>query len=247
MKCQRSGRTRINPRFAPVGDSALSVEFDNVIDPGVSALVRALDLAIAASDIPGIVETVPSFRTLLIVYEPEDIEFDSLIQQLSQLISLGLNARVTSGRSWTVPVAYGFPDEQDFREIAAATRLTSDEIVAMHSGAVFQVYVVGFVPGLPVLGGLPAALHLSRRPDPRPDLPAGRVMIGGMQGIIVPMPMPSGYYSLGQTPLRPYQRGAVNPFLFRPGDRIRFQPITPAELDVLADTPSDRFLTTGDV
>ena len=209
-------------------------------------MVRALDLAIAASDIPGIVETVPSFRTLLVVYEPEDIGFDSLIQQLSLLISLGLNARTTSGRSWIVPVAYGFPDEEDFREIAAATRLTSDEIVAIHSSAVFQVYVVGFVPGLPVLGGLPTALHLSRRPDPRPDLPAGRVMIGGMQGIIVPMPMPSGYFSLGQTPLRPYQRGATNPFLFRPGDRIRFQPITPGELDVLAGTPGDRFLATGD-
>ena len=207
-------------------------------------MVRALDLAIAASDIPGIVETVPSFRTLLVVYEPEDIGFDSLIQQLSLLISLGLNARTTSGRSWIVPVAYGFPDEEDFREIAAATRLTSDEIVAIHSSAVFQVYVVGFVPGLPVLGGLPDALHLSRRADPRPDLPAGRVMIGGMQGIIVPMPMPSGYYSLGQTPLRPYQRGATNPFLFRPGDRIRFQPITPAELGAMAGTPSDRFLTT---
>lgn len=244
MKCQRPWRPRINPRFVPVGDYALSVEFDNVIDPEVSALVRALDLAIAASDIAGIVETVPSFRTLLIVYEPEDIGFDALIQQLSLLISLGLNARVTSGRSWIVPVAYGFPDEEDFREIAAATRLTFDEIVALHSSAVFQVYVVGFVPGLPVLGGLPDALHLSRRADPRPDLPAGRVMIGGMQGIIVPMPMPSGYYSLGQTPLRPYQRGATNPFLFRPGDRIRFQPITPAELGTMAGTPSDRFLTT---
>ncbi len=230
----------------PVGDCALSVEFDNVIDRQVSALVRALDLAIAASDIPGIVETVPSFRALLIVYEPEDIGFDSLIEQLLRLISLGLNTRVSSGRSWIVPVAYGFPDEEDFREIAAVTKLTTDEIVAIHSSAVFQVYVVGFVPGLPVLGGLPDALHLSRRPAPRPDLPAGRVMIGGMQGIIVPMPMPSGYYSVGQTPLRPYQRGAANPFLFRPGDRIRFQPILPAELDVLAGTSSDRFLTTGD-
>ncbi len=241
-----SGRTRINPRFVAVGDTALSIEFDNAIDPQVSAQVRALDLAIAASDIPGIVETVPSFRALLIVYEPEDVGFASLIQQLSQLISLGLSARANSGRSWIVPVAYGFPDEDDFHEVAAATRLTSDEIVAIHSSAVFQVYVVGFVPGLPVLGGLPAALHLSRRPDPRPDLPAGRVMIGGMQGIIVPMPMPSGYYSLGQTPLRPYQRGAANPFLFRPGDRIRFQPITPAELDVLAGTSGDRFLAAGD-
>jgi KipI family sensor histidine kinase inhibitor len=233
------------PRFAPVGDSALSVELDNVIDPAVSTLVRALDIAIAASDIPGIVETVPSFRTLLVVYEPEDIELDVLIGRLRRLIGGGLGTRATAGRSWTVPVAYGCPTDDDLREVAAATRLTRDEIVAIHSGATYQVYVVGFVPGLPVLGGLPAALHVSRRADPRPDLPAGRVMIGGMQGLIVPMPMPSGYYSLGQTPLRPYQPGATNPFLFRPGDRIRFHPITPAEFDALAGVPSERFLSLG--
>jgi KipI family sensor histidine kinase inhibitor len=236
----------ICPRFAAVGDTALSVEFASVIDPAVSALVRALDLAIAASDIPGIVETIPSFRTLLVVYEPEDIGLDTLTQQLQQLVSLGLNVRSVTGRSWTIPVAYGFPDDEDLREVAAASKLPPDEIVAIHSSALYRVYVVGFVPGLPVLGGLPTALHLSRRPDPRPDLPAGRVMIGGMQGIIVPMPMPSGYYSLGQTPVRPYQRGAANPFLFRPGDHIRFQPITAAELDLLTGVPSDRFLSAED-
>ena len=162
-----SGRPRINPRFAPVGDYALSVEFDNVIDPEVSALVRALDLAIAASDVPGIVETVRVPHTAYRLRAGRYRVFDPLIQQLSQLISLGLNVRATRGRSWIVPVASGFPDEEDFRDIVAATRLTSDEIIAIHSSAVFQVYVVGFVPGLPVLGGLPAALHLSRRPDPQ--------------------------------------------------------------------------------
>ena len=87
------------------------------------------------------------------------------------------------------------------------------------------MYFVGFVPGLPVLGGLPPALHLPRRPAPRPGIPAGSVMIGGMQGLIVPMPMPSGWYTLGQTPLRCYRPEAEDPFRFRPGDRIRFRPI----------------------
>jgi 5-oxoprolinase (ATP-hydrolysing) subunit B len=236
------GGTLIFPRFAPVGDSALSIEFDDVIDPGVNALVRALDRAIVVANIPGIVETVPSFRSLLVVYEPEGIDLDTLTGELCQLIRAGLNPRATTGRSWTVPVAYGFPDDDDLREVADATNLSHDEIITLHSGAEYQVYLVGFVPGLPVLGGLPPALHLSRRADPRPGLPAGRVMIGGMQGLIVPMPMPTGYYSLGQTPLRPYNRGAANPFLFRPGDRIRFQPITPRELDALSGMSGDRFL-----
>jgi KipI family sensor histidine kinase inhibitor len=234
-------RIKIFPRFAPVGDSALSVEFEDAIDPTVNARVRALDRAIVVANLGGIIETVPSFRTLLIIYEPEDIELPALIEALRGLLRDGSNARAVSGRMWTVPVAYGYPTDADLIEVAAATKLTPDEIIAIHSGAEYQVYVVGFVPGLPVLGGLPAALHLSRRPDPRPGLPAGRVMIGGMQGLIVPMPMPTGYYSLGQTPLRPYKHGAADPFLFRAGDRIRFQPITVKELETLGETPSDRF------
>ncbi len=235
-------RTPIFPRFAPVGESALCVEFADVIDPGVNALVRALDRAIVVSNIPGIIETVPSFRSILVIYDPEVVGLDALAGELDRLIQPGLHARTVTGRSWTVPVAYGFPTDGDLLDVAKATGLVRDEIVAIHSGAEYQVYLVGFVPGLPVLGGLPASLHVSRRPDPRPNLPAGRVMIGGMQALIVPTPMPTGYYSLGQTPLRPYNRGAADPFLFRPGDRIRFRPITPRELDALTGASSDCFL-----
>lgn len=230
------------PRFAAVGDSALCVEFDNEINPGVNAQVRALDTAIAVSNLSGIIETVPCFRSLLVIYEPEEIGLDTLIEELGRLIHDGLNARTTTGRSWTVPVAYGFPTDDDLLEVSAATSLSRDEIIAIHSGAEYHVYLLGFVPGLPVLGGMPAPLHLSRRPEPRPGIPAGRVMIGGMQGFIAPMLMMTGYYSLGQTPLRPYNRGATDPFLFRPGDRIRFRPITPRELDALTGAPGERFL-----
>lgn len=238
------GRTIIFPRFATVGDSALSVEFDNEIDPAVNAMVLALDRAIVVSDIHGIIETVPTFRSLLIIYEPEDIGLVALMDAINQLIRDGLDARATSRRSWTIPIVYGFPSDEDLFDVSRATNLSRDEIIAIHSSGEYQVYIVGFVPGMPVLGGLPAPLHLSRRADPRPGLPAGRVMIGGMQGLIVPMPMTTGYYSLGQTPLRPYVHGAENPFLFRVGDRVRFRAIGPRELDELESVPGDRFLTT---
>jgi KipI family sensor histidine kinase inhibitor len=240
-----SGDIIIYPRFLPVGDSALSVELGDVIDAGINALVRALDRAIAAANIPGIIETVPSFRALMVIYEPEEIDPDTLIADLKRLIAGGLNAHAANARSWTVPVAYGVPVDDDLREVAAATGLSCDEVVAMHSGADYQVYVIGFVPGLPVLGGLPAPLHLSRRPEHRQGIPAGSVMIGGMQGLIVPMTMPSGWYTLGQTPLRPFNPGENNPFLFRLGDRIRFRPITARELDALAGVSSDVYLDNG--
>ena len=204
----------IYPRFLPVGDSALAVEFENAIDPAINASVQALDRAIAASNLVGIIETVPSFRSLLIIYEPEAIGTDVLVDQLGQLIADRLRTRIVAGRSWTVPVAYGSPADADLLEVSAATGLSREEVIAVHSGAEYQVYFVGFVPGLPVLGGLPASLHLPRRPEPRPGIEPGCVMIGGMQGLIVPITMPSGWYILGQTPLRCYNLTPTTRFYF---------------------------------
>jgi KipI family sensor histidine kinase inhibitor len=237
-----TGRKPIYPRFAPVGDSALTVEFDDAIDPKINARVQALDRAIAVSNLPGIVETVPSFRSLTILYEPEAIDLESLTEKLLPLLDDEPRALPVVGRSWTIPVAYGFPDADDLREICELTGLSRDEVEGLHSGAEHLVFLIGFVPGMPILGGLPEPLHVPRRPEPRPDIPAGRVMIAGMQGQIVPMPMLTGWRSLGQTPVRPYEPGAANPFLFRAGDRIRFRPIGVRELDALAGVPGGHFL-----
>ena len=236
------GSFAIYPRFLPLGDSALSVEFANEIDPAVNASVQGLDRAIAASNLAGIVETAPSFRSLLIVYEPETIALEQLVAELRGLIAAGLRSRNVTGRSWTVPVLYGSPSDADLLEVAAATGNSREDVIAIHSGAEFRVYFVAFMPGLPVLGGLPPPLHLPRRPAPRQGIPTGCVMIGGMQGLIVPMTMPSGWYSLGQTPLRAYRPRQEDPFLFRPGDRVRFRPVTPREMDGLAGQPGERFM-----
>ncbi len=234
------------PRVAPVGDCALTIEFGDVIDRQVNAQVLAFDRAIATGSVPGIVETVPTFRSLLIVYEPEIISYAALVESLGEILGQKSGTLRTSGRSWTIPVAYGLPDDDDLREVAAVKGLTVDQVIDWHCSAEYQVYLIGFVPGLPVLGGLPEALHIPRRTAPRLGLSTGRVMIGGMQALIVPMPMPTGYHSLGYTPVRPYTPGRPNPFLFRSGDRIRFRPVTAREVHALDHLPSERFLDTRD-
>jgi KipI family sensor histidine kinase inhibitor len=239
---RNTGSRNIYPRFSPVGDGALSAEFGDIIDPGINAQVRALDRSVAASDIPGIIETVPSFRALLIFYEPEEIAPHDLIAGLRRLIDSGLNVRAVTGRSWMVPVAYGFPDDGDLHEVARTTGLSLDDVVAVHGSGAYQVYMMGFVPGLAMLGGLPAPLHISRRAEPRQGIAEGSVMIGGMQSLIVPMTMPSGWYTLGRTPLRLFNPAAANPFLFRLGDQVRFRPITVHEMDGLAKMPNEYFL-----
>lgn len=234
------------PRFLTVGDTGLSVEFGSEITQEANEAVAALDHAITAAEIPGIVETVPSFRSLLVVYEPISIDRSSLVLQLRSLLA-NTSARVQlTGRKWSVPVAYA-PFGEDLAEVSAILRLSDREIVAAHTGAEFRVYMLGFQPGLPNLGGLPPRLHISRRTVPRSPVPCGSVAIGGVQGVIMPMPTPTGFYLLGRTPIRLFDRRRREPALFRPGDCIRFREIGADEFAGIERAVADGDIDAGAV
>ena len=222
------------PRLLPVGDAAVSVEFGNTIDPTINAQVAALDLAIAVSELPGIIETVPTYRSLLICYEPAELDFASLVSAVRDLVRDGQGAQADPGRHWTIPVEYGPPHGEDLEEVGRRCGLAPEEVIAAHAGVEFLVYLVGFSPGVPNLGRLPDCLNLPRRAQPRPMIPAGSVVIAGAQASIISVAMPSGWYIIGRTPVRAYQPDRPDPFLFNPGDRVRFRPIDGATYAGLA-------------
>ena len=222
------------PRFLPVGDTALTVEFGEAIDPAINAAVMALDRALAAAEIAGITETVPTYRSLLICYEPTELPYQTLLVHIRELMAEGLECRRRTGRCWTVPVAYGPPFGEDLDDVAATLGLRPDQVIAAHSGTEYLVYLVGFNPGAPNLGGLPKRLHIPRRKVPHPMVAAGSVAIGGMQTGITSIAIPTGWHILGRTPVRPFAVDRAEPFLFKPGDRIRFRPIDAAEFHALA-------------
>jgi len=222
------------PRFLPVGDTALTVEFGEAIDPAINAAVISLDRALAAAEIPGIIETVPTYRSLLICYEPAELAYQALLGHLRELLTEGLDGTRRSGRVWTVPVAYGAPFGEDLEDVAATLSLEPDEVVAAHASTEYLVYLVGFNPGAPNLGGLPKRLHIPRRKVPHPMVAAGSVAIGGMQTGITSIAIPTGWHILGRTPVRPFAVNRDEPFLFKPGDRIRFRPISGEEFHDLA-------------
>ena len=221
------------PRFLPVGDSAISVEFGNAIDPALNAAVVSLDLLVGAAELPGVVETMPTFRSLLVCYDPGQTSFEQLVAAMSGLIDKPHAGHAGGGRRWTVPVAYGGEYGDDLDEAAGELGMAPRDVVEIHAAAEYLVYLVGFHPGTPNLGGLPEPLHISRRKVPRPSAPPSSVAIGGMQTGITSISSPTGWYVLGRTPVRPYQPGRPDPFLFQPGDRIRFRPITPGEFEQL--------------
>jgi len=226
--------TEIYPRFLPVGDTALTVEFGDSIDPAINAAVIALDIALAAAELPGIVETVPTYRSLLICYEPVELPYQALVDTVRELIGGNSGRPRRPGRVWSVPVAYGDAYGDDLEAVADTLHLTPEQVIAAHSGSEYLVYLVGFNPGAPNLGGLPERLHIPRREIPRPMVPAGSVAIGGMQTGITTIAIPTGWHILGRTPVRPFVVSRREPFLFQAGDRIRFRPISATDFDRLA-------------
>jgi inhibitor of KinA len=235
----------LDSRILPVGDTGLSVQFGTEIDPAINDAVAALDTAIAAADLPGIVETVPSFRSLLVVFEPASIDRETLLAQLRVLSARATRARRSAGRRWSLPVVYEPPFSEDLTEVSGLLGLSERDVVAAHTSAEFRVYMLGFQPGLPNLGGLPAQLQLSRRTTPRAPVPGGSVMIGGIQGAIMPLPTPSGFYLLGRTPVRLFDRRRTEPALLRAGDTVRFRAICADEFAGLTDAVSAGNLNAG--
>lgn len=226
------------PRLLLAGDTALTVELGDTVDPAINARVIALDRALADAGLAGLVETVPTYRSLQIHYDPEAISAETLIAAVERL-AVGLDDTPVPGRRWTVPVAYGGQHGIDLEAVAERTGLTADQVIERHMAGDYRVYMIGFQPGFTYLGGLDPKLHLPRRETPRLKTPAGTISIGGIQAAVASIEAPSGWHLLGQTPVRAFDAGRADPFLFRPGDRIRFEHISAADFDRLSQRASE--------
>jgi KipI family sensor histidine kinase inhibitor len=189
----------------------------------VNAKVLALaDRLEPGSD--GIVETVPTYRSLLVHYDPTALDFPALSARLLKLAE-NLPAEPSEGRLWRVPVVYGGAFGIDLEDVAERHGLTPAQVIEKHAAPVYRVYMIGFVPGYVYLGGLDPALATPRRTSPRAKVPAGTISIGGIQAVVASIEAPSGWHLLGQTPFRNFMPGRDPVFFIEAGDRVQFQPI----------------------
>jgi KipI family sensor histidine kinase inhibitor len=212
------------PRLLPSGDSAITVEFSRNIDDAANQRVLALDRAMTAEPVAGVTETVPTYRSLLVHYDPLLIGFEALGDKLLALAQRPVPAAATT-RRWRIPVAYGGEHGIDLEDVARALKTTPDDIVARHVAGDYRVAMIGFTPGWSYLSGLEKSLHLPRRQNPRLLTPAGTISIGGVQTGIQCLAGPSGWHLLGRTPVRTYQLHRDPIFLLEPGDHVSFAPI----------------------
>ncbi len=213
--------TRSPPRLLPSGDSAVTVEFSRNIDDDANWRVLALDRAMAAEPVKGVTETVPTYRSLLVHYDPVTIGFDGLGEKLLALAQRPAPAVVRT-RRWRIPVVYGGEHGIDLEDVAKALNATPGEIVARHVAGDYRVAMIGFTPGWSYLSGLTESLHLPRRQNPRLLTPAGTISIGGVQTGIQCLAGPSGWHLLGRTAVRTYQLHRDPIFLLEPGDAVTF-------------------------
>ena len=219
-------------RILPCGDAALTVEFGDTVDPDLNARVLALDAAMAADPPPGLVEAIPTYRALFVQYDPTAIRFADLAWRL-RVLAEGYQAKPQAQRCWRVPVVYGGEHGWDLAEVAQRHGLSTQEVIARHSGVEYRVYMIGFMPGYAYLGGLDPSIATPRRDNPRLETPAGAVMIGGVQAGIQCLAAPSGWHMLGRTPFRNFHPRRDPMFLIAPGDAVRFVSIDTCEWDAL--------------
>ena len=222
------------PRFLPLGDTALSIEYGEVIDRDLSRAVLALDAAIARARLPGIVETLPSFRALMVVFDPLVTDHDSLRHALSPLLVQADYAQAPR-TLWHLPVCYGGSHGPDLDAVAEQQGLSAQEIISIHSGLSHFVYMIGFLPGHPYLGDLPDSLNLPRRADPRVNVPKGSVAIAIGLTVIYPVTSPGGWNLIGRTPVPMFDIASAAPSLMAPGDAVRFHPVAADEFEQISD------------
>lgn len=216
-------------RYLSCGDTAFTVEFGNEISPEINGRVMALHAAIAracdAGEITGVVETVPTMRSLMVTYDPLSTSRADLQPKVDALIARGLPTGMASRRV-TIPCCY---DDREFapdlEEVAERTGKTAEQVIATHLASPFKVYVLGFMPGLAYVAGLDPSLFLPRRSQPRVRVPRSSVAIAMDMTTIYPFESPGGWHLIGRTPLWMFDQRREQPVFLSPGDSLSFERI----------------------
>lgn len=232
-------------RILDLGDTAFTVEFGDRIDPALQAQVNALDsaLSVAASAgrLAGVIEWVPTFRSLTVIFDPVTADRAAVETAVRDCLSHTRDTRSAPARQWRLPVVYGGEAGPDLVSVAQVAGMTTDEVIACHTAQDYVVYMLGFLPGFPFMGDVPPALRQPRRAEPRVRVPAGSVAIANAMTAIYPWESPGGWHLLGRCPAPLFDASREVPALLGTGDRVSFVAVGAAQMaDIEADLAAGR-------
>ena len=224
------------PRILPANDSSILIEFGDSIDYSINAQVYALQTEIEESDIiDAVIETIPSYRSLLVEYDVGTLSYADIRDRVSAMVEKSITAEgALAGKSLEthqIPVAYGGELGPDLETVANHANLDVDEVIAIHSGTDYHVFMLGFAPGFPYLGGMDERIACPRLSTPRTRVPAGSVGIAESQTGVYPNESPGGWQLIGRTPIALFDVDADPPAAMLPGTQVNFVPITRQEYE----------------
>ncbi|MGB0695431.1 MAG: 5-oxoprolinase subunit PxpB [Rhodospirillaceae bacterium] len=240
----------------PLGDCALTLTFPALTGTAgalqMAALADRIQAETEANRLPGLTDLIPAFNALTLCFDPSVQDGDSLGKALDRLITTAPKAQTAKARQWRLPACYDPSVAPDLVETAERLGLSQEQLVAGHSAALYDVPLIGFLPGFPFLSGTPQALHLPRRATPRTQVPAGSVAIANDQTAIYPWESPGGWHLIARCPVPLFNVSRPAPSLLAVGDQLRFDPISVADLESLQDRlktgalAAEQFLVQGE-
>lgn len=220
-------------RFLSQGETGLVVEFGNEIDPIVNTHVQALSRLIGKEDKQLIEAVVPTYRSLLIYFDPTQVDRVELICKIKKIESElhNVQAEISNTKIVRIPTLYGGEAGPDLEFVANHNNLAVEEVIRIHTSVAYRIYMMGFTPGFPYLGGMSEKIATPRLKTPRISIPAGSVGIAGSQTGLYPVESPGGWQLIGRTPLKVFDPLNQQPFLYSAGDYLQFEPITAEEYE----------------
>ena len=217
------------PQIKITGDTSVAVVFGNEISIDINTKIRAFDEALAEEQIDGVYETVPTYCSLTIHYAPERIRYEELKERLEALLAVSHKAQKLNTIVMEIPVVYGGEYGPDLETVAAHNGMSTEDVIRIHSGAEYLIYMLGFTPGFSYMGGMDESIATPRLKTPRVLIPAGSVGIAGKQTGIYPIDSPGGWQLIGRTPVKLYDAHRDTPILLDAGLHVKFIPIDEAE------------------
>ncbi len=227
------------PRIVPAGDSVVIVELEERIDPVVNAKAIAIAEAVQTRHLAGVLDVVPTYRSVAVYFDPLRTDYDALYALLERQAEDASSDTAIERTPLRIPVCYGSELGPDLDAVAAFASLSPDEVVRLHSSRPYRVFMLGFVPGFAYMGIVDERIAAPRHATPRVRVPAGSVGIAGVQTGIYPAETPGGWHIIGRTTVKPFDAERAEPFLLKAGDAVLFYPIDRAEFDAaMSDTPA---------
>ena len=212
-------------KIYPAGDAAVEIRFGTEMDLATNLAVYRYNRLVSEAHIDGFIESVPSYGSLVIYYDPILVDWDSISEKLSQILRMEVNLIESTPRTIEIGVTYGGENGTDLPDVAKLHSITETEVVHLHCDRLYRVYMMGFTPGFAYLGELDKKIITPRLAKPRLAVPAGSIGIAGNQTGIYPIQSPGGWRIIGRTKTCLFNPLVKDPFFLKPGDLVRFIPM----------------------